>query len=245
MSTNMCNPFDPELEEIAEFFQRFRCQMSEVLHKHRNDQSRQASVLLKLPVSIITDLQRRLAPALLTDATFDEIEEQLLQQFSKTKSTIGASVQFLNCKQQQGQSLEEYARKLNSLASLCKYPKGCLDRLLRDIFVAGLASSAILSSLIQVCDNLSFNETLETAKLLESFRKDAENIRSARTQTVHAVSDSNRSAPYDDVNKVTRPFKTPNSNYLCYRCGVRGHHFSDDCSAKHKTCLNCNKQGHI
>ena len=125
-----CSPFDPQLETVSEFFQRFQCQMSEHLHKHRNDDIKRASILLKfLPVPIISDLQRRLAPTLLQDATYDDIKDHLNQQYSTTKSTVGASVQFLTCKQQPGQSLEDYGRKLNNLASLCKYPADSLDRL--------------------------------------------------------------------------------------------------------------------
>ena len=149
--------------------------MSEQLHKVRNDEIKKASVLLKfLSVSIVSKLQRRLAPTQLVDATYDDITEHLMQQFSTATSTVGASVQFLTCKQQTGQSLEEYSRKLNSLASLCKYPSDCLDRLLRDIFVAGLSSPSILSTLIQECDSLTFRATLERAKTLETFSRDVD-----------------------------------------------------------------------
>ena len=243
--SSTCPSFDPELESIQEFFQRFQCQASDLLHKFRNDDGRKASVLLRvLPVNIISDLQRRLAPTLLTDATYDEIHDHLLQQYSSSKSTIGASVQFLTCKQKPGQSLEDYARNLNSLASLCNYPSDCLDRLLRDIFVSGLISSAILSSLIQVCDTLTFRETLERAKLLETFRQDVDKIQSHHRShlLVNATSDSSDT----EVNKVVLHNKrSPKDNYLCYRCGSKGMHFSDECYARDRTCHICNIKGHI
>ena len=123
-----CAPFDQELESIQEFFQRFTCQMSEALHKVRNDDLKKANLLLKfLPVSIVSELQRRLAPTLLEEATYDVIENHLTQQFTASKSTVGASVQFLTYKQQKGQSLEDYSRKLNRLASYCNYPNDTLD----------------------------------------------------------------------------------------------------------------------
>ena len=181
MSSHQCSAFDPELESVQEFLKRFQVQNSDLLHKFRNDDAKKASLLIKaLPVSIISDLQRRLAPVLLTDASYDDIHDNLLQQFSSQKSTIGSSVQFLTCKQQHRQSFEEYARQLNSLASPCNYPSTCLDRLLHDTFVAGISNSAILSSLIQVCDQLSFRETVERAKLLETYRQDVDSIRSTR-----------------------------------------------------------------
>ena len=242
-STQACSLFDQQLESIQEFFQRFNCQMSEALHKVRNDDSKKAKLLLRyLPVAVISELQRRIAPALLTDATFDVIEEHLLQQFSSSKSTVGASVQFLTYKQQPGQSLEEYSRKLNSLASVCEYPSDCLDRLLRDTFVAGLNSPAILSTVIQECDKLNFRDTVERAKLLHTFRSDAEKIHSSR---VYAASEE---IIRDDVNKIGSQKSSqarPRNSYLCYRCGVKGHHFSNNCDAIGKICRKCNKTGHL
>ena len=244
--TTQFEVFNPELETIQEFFQRFRVQLSEQLHKLRNDDTRQAALLLKcLPVSTVSEIQRRLAPTLLTDATFDDIEKHLLNQFSTSKSTIGASVQFLSYKQQPGQSLEDYARKLDSLASHCDYLPECLDRLLRDTFVVGLASSAILSSIIQVCDKMNFPETLERAKLLETFRKDANIIHSSRTHAVHAVNDSMTDSS-EELNKIAfKHKKVPNSDYMCYRCGTKGQHFSNDCYARNRTCHSCNLKGHL
>ena len=176
-----CALFDPELESIQEFFQRFQCQMAEPLHKVRNYDLKRANILVQLflPVNIVSKLQRRLSPTLLGDATYDEISNHLHQQFSTSKSTVGASVQFLTYKQQSGQSIEDYSRKLNSLASQCN----CL---LRDAFVAGLLSPSILETLIQECDQLTFRQTLERAKLLETFRKDVGKISSSRHHRVHA-----------------------------------------------------------
>lgn len=239
---NMCTPFDPAQESITEFFQRFQCQLAELLEKCRNNDDRRAKLLIKvLPVSVITDLQRRLAPDTLTEATYDMLHDHLIEQFQSSRSTVGASVSFLTCKQLSGQSLEDYARKLNSLASLCNYPSNCLDRLLRDSFVAGLASSAMLTSLIQVCDALSFRETVERAKLLETFHQDAHSIHSQRSQ-IHATSDS----LVEDVNKLSdHDTKNPKATYICYRCGTKGQHFSDKCAARSLTCNICHKVGHI
>lgn len=192
-------------------------------------------------MAIISELQRRIAPVQLSDATFALIEEHLIQQFSTAKSTIGASVQFLTCKHQQGQSLEDYSRKLNSLASVCNYTTDCLDRLLRDTFVAGLVSSSILSSLIQECNRLTFRETLERAKLLETFREDAKKINSSRDKVCSNVEDINSG----DINKIHSKKNVPKESYICYRCGVIGKHFSNDCFAKSRICHNCNKTGHV
>ena len=240
-----CGPFDQEKESIQEFFRRFQRQMSSELHKVRNDDMKRGDILLKfLPVSIISELQRRLAPILLGDATYEQIEEHLLQQFSTSTSGVGASVQFLTYKQRQGQSLEEYARQLNSLASDCKYPADVkmVDRLLRDIFVAGLISSSILSTIIQECDKLSFKETVERAKLLETYRRDVDKINSSRHKA-YAIPDQGGS---DDLYNIQyKNNRSPEKTYLCYRCGAKGQHFSNYCFAINRTCHLCKKLGHI
>ena len=236
----MCSSFNPECESIQEFFQRFKCQMSDQLHRLRSNDIKQASLLLRaLPVSVISEIQRRIAPLLLTDATLDIIEKHLLQQYTVVKSTIGASVEFITCKQD-NLNLEDYARKLNTLAAACKYPHDCLDRLLRDTFVAGLSSSAILSSLIQVCDDLSFRETVERAKLLQTYSQDTKLILSDRS-IVHATTSESARNTSQNPPRGSIPPKT----YLCYRCGSKGEHYSNDCSAKSRTCNICHKVGHI
>ena len=38
---------------------------------------------------------------------------------------------------------------------------------------------------------------------------------------------------------------SPRENYLCYRCGAIGKHFSNDCFAKNRICHQCGKTGHM
>ena len=114
MSDFQCDQFDPSVETIDEFLQRLQCQMADSFRKARNDSVRQASILLKcLPTRIITDLQLRIAPKRLTDADYDELEEQLHQRYSDKKSTVGGAVKFFRYKQEPGQTIEEYAQQVN------------------------------------------------------------------------------------------------------------------------------------
>ena len=75
--------------------------------------------------------------------------------------------------------MEEYARVLNDMVVKCEFTAVAVDRFLYDILVA-VSSSAILSKLITKTADLTFKETLEKAKLLESFRKDVDNIHASR-----------------------------------------------------------------
>ena len=154
MAAAVSDKFNPEQETCSEFLERFTVQNSDQLTKAGADDKKKAAVLIKaLPIPVITDLQRRIKPTKLSDATYSELEGKLTAQFETKKSLVGASVQFLNRKQKSGETIENYARVLNDLASNCKYNDCCRDRLLRDAFISGLTSSHILGGLLQDCEN--------------------------------------------------------------------------------------------
>ena len=147
---------------------------------------------------------------------------------------VGASVKFLSRLQGGNESIEEYARALNDLASECKYKDCCRDRLLRDSFICGLKSSSIVGGLLQDCEikeDKSFNDCVSKAKLLEQISVDTHYLGS--DTHVHKV--ENR----QDYNNPV-----PN-NYTCIRCGSKSSHFANKCPVIKKTCLKCGKVGHL
>ena len=158
MENNSCANFDAEAETIGEFFCRFEVQMSVQLHRVRQDEIKKAAILLRsLPVSMVTDIQRRIAPVALADAEYEVIKRNLLESYSVKKSVIGSAVQFFSCKQQQGQSVEDFKKKLKFLASQCGFDQQVpLNRILRDVFVSGLNSTPVLSAVMISAENLSF-----------------------------------------------------------------------------------------
>ena len=109
-----CLPYDKEAETIDEFLTRFSLQASDqLLHHLRNNERKQVVLLMKaLPVSVFTDVQRAMAPNNIADASFDDVTSTLVSLYSTKKSVLGASVQFFNCKQKPGQSIEDYARDI-------------------------------------------------------------------------------------------------------------------------------------
>lgn len=228
--------FNPEIENIVEFLERLKVQAADVFVSAGEDGLKKASILVKtLPVTIITDLQRRLKPKKLSEVKFQELEEMLTSSYETKRSVIGATVAFLNYKQKPNESIENFARTLNNLCSECKYKNCCRDRALRDAFVSGLRSSKILAGLIQDCEDRTFNECVEKAKLLEAF--------SADTQDINPRDHGNDVTSY----KVTTSLgvsKVP-SDYVCMRCTAKGKHFIKNCFALQLTCNHCKKRGHI
>jgi hypothetical protein len=235
MANSTCTQFNPDIETIVEFIERFKVQCSDLLEKAGDDGLKKAAVLVKsLPVSVITDLQRRIKPVLLSAATYDILEGKLTAQYEIKKSIVGAAVKFLNRKQGSGESIENYAKIINDLASSCVYKDCCRDRLLRDAFVSGLYSSVILTGLLQDCENKSFNECVEKAKFLEQLTADAQDIKfEPNFHSTHSVQ-----RPNNTFSKLPM-------GYICIRCGARAKHFAKQCFAVNTTCNQCGKIGHL
>lgn len=234
MSSTQVIVFQAEVETVTEFLQRFKVQNSSALDAA--DDGKRAELLCRaLPVAIITDVQRRIKPTLLENATYQEIEDSLKAQYSVKKSVIGASVKFINRKQQSGETIETYAKILNDLASCCSYNDCCRDRLLRDAFVSGLSSNKLISNLLHECENKSFNECVERAKTLEQLAHDAADMKPEEKSVAYKINNYN--------NKNSSP--KVSDDYICIRCGSAGKHRADKCFALKLKCNKCSKKGHL
>lgn len=240
-----CPPFDRNSESISEFLIRFKLQCSEVLGRAKNSNQKQIAILSRaLPVSIITDLQRKLKPVSLAETDYDTVEEILISTYEQKISTVSAAVKFFNRKQQQEESIEDYSRALNELATHCYYDECCRDRLLKDVFVAGLFSSSILAAVLQKAEKLSFAQCTEHAKLVQQIQKDAREMSNeCRSFKVSGDQYQQRTFNKSAVKSSQNPTISP--NYVCFRCGAKAQHLVNECFAINLTCKKCNKKGHI
>ena len=241
MGSSSYPPFDPQIERIDEFLERFTVQNGDLLAKAGDNELKKAAVLCRaLPVHVITDLQRRCKPMKLSAATYEQITATLLAQYKVKKSVVGAAVRFLNRKQQNGESIESYAKTLNNLAAECDYKACCHDRLLRDIFVSGLCSSAIVTKLLQECDEAKpFNDYVTQAKLLEQLTNDAYEM---SADSNHVISHKVYSTRNRNQDKASSEIPV---GYVCMRCGADRKHLAKNCWAITVNCRKCGKSGHI
>ena len=70
--------------------------------------AKQVVLLMKaVPVAVFTDVQRSLVPQTLSNTSYDDVKATLVNLYSTKKSALGSSVQYFNCKQKPGQSIEE------------------------------------------------------------------------------------------------------------------------------------------
>ena len=181
--------FKPEMESVEEFLARFKVQNWSVLNALKDNEVQKKAMLLAcaLPVDIITSITRKLKPTELPDATYEDLEKHLKALYSTKKSIVGAAVTFVSRKQQSHESIEEYSKVLNNLASACEYKSCCLDRRLRDIFIAGLRSNKIMTAIIQDCEDKSFEEVVQKSKTFEQLNLDFEEIDPSKTHSQNAV----------------------------------------------------------
>lgn len=245
MSQNLllvsCPLYDPDTETIEEFLERFSM-LLEGDGKKKSDKALGAFLIRALPVQMVTDLQRRLAPKKLTETSFDELTENLLQAHSIRKSVVGTSVKFFTYKQQTHQNIEDYSKELRFLASKCNFEQDLtVDRLLRDVFIAGINSSHVMSAVLQSADKLTFSAAVEKAKLIQQVRDDTAILHQPHQHhsNVHATQDTD----YNDVHRIQSDKLHP--GYVCMRCGAKCKHHVDKCYAKTLECRLCHKIGHI
>jgi len=172
-----CPPFDMEVETLSEFLARFNLQCADVLHIARNNEQQKLAILMKaLPVKVITELQRRIKPVSLIDAGYDLVIEKLKSQYEVVTSSVGATYKLFSRKQQPDETIESYSRALNDLAADCFYNDCCRDRIIRDIFIFGLQSPTVLSSVLQKAEDLSFNDAVTYAKTVEQFAHEFQDV---------------------------------------------------------------------
>ena len=234
--------FKPELESVEEFLERWKVQNFGALQKLKPEENEQKVMLLAcaLPVEVLTDIQRKLKPTLLSAAKYPDVEEHLKSLFSKKKSYIGAAVSFFTRKQQNGESIETFSKVLNELFSQSNYQECCRDKLLRDVFISGLISTKIMTSLIHDSEGKKFDEVVKRAKLIEQVQHDVEDIKPAsRTFSQNFVKQNNR----NDSNEKKNNYVSP--KFICWRCLAQGKHHSSTCFARKLTCNVCQTIGHL
>ena len=101
--------------------------------------------------------------------------------------------------------------------------------MLHDIFVSGLRSSKLFSTLITECEEKSFYDSVERAKTLEEVLQDTEDINpSVKVHSQNTV-DMNKVQNKDNATvKIPKKFL---KNYMSIRCGTRIVHFGNECFA--------------
>jgi hypothetical protein len=170
--------------------------------------------------------------------TYDNAIEVLTSLYVKPKNEIFTRHQLATRKQQPGETLDEFAQALRTLAKDCNF-KGVTaniycDESIRDAFITGLNSSIIRQRLLEN-KTLTLTLAFDQARSLEFAQKHSEQYQPDVPQ-INAMRDTRKYV--DNQQTSSQISKT------CYFCGNNRHPRSI-CPARDTVCHKCQKKGHF
>ena len=146
------------------------------------------------------------------------------------------------CKQEVGQSLDQFAQKLRSLAKECNFctvsAEQYRDNALCDAFISGISSSTTRQRLLEQ-KKIDFQTAFETARSFELSQKQSESYHNPDIQPCNALPSSHDHNVSDSVKVSSAAYTTK-----CYFCGFSRHPRSK-CPAREAICKSCGKTGHF
>ena len=143
--------------------------------------------------------------------------------------------------QEQGETIDQYATVLRTLAASCEF-KDLKDGLIRDRIVCGITNQSLRERLLREAD-LTLEKALNTCRASEHSKQQLKTISEAQNANVDFLQGRyTRSVTERHTPSQTR--KTSDSDRKpCGNCG--NHHKPRSCPAYGKTCDNCSKIGHF
>ena len=177
--------------------------------------------------------------------SYDDAIKTLEDIFDKPKNEVFARHLLSCCKQEPGQTLDQYLQKLKTLAKDCNFKEVTAEvhknEAIRDAFICGLLSPHIRQRLLEK-NKLDLETAYEDARTLEMAEKQS---LSYRSDVVAAAAKNPESLPDEDpanLLDVTAAVRT--SEEKCYFCGYKRHP-RNKCPAREATCRKCGKAGHF
>ena len=180
--------------------------------------------------------------------TFDAAIKLLKNCYIKPKNTVFARHLLATCKQDSGESLEQFVQKLQCLAKDCDFKpvtaEQYRDNSVREAFISGIASSVIRQRLLEQKD-LDLKTAVELARSLEMAEQQNQSFKPVYSAAASASFDSthNKTIP-DEVYDEKPSLAFTQSQSKCFFCG-QSRHPRSACPAKDAICKKCSKKGHF
>ena len=187
------------------------------------------------------------APKKPVEETYENLTKLLTGHLKPAPSEVMERCMFNRAKQEQNESISEFATRLRHLALNCKYAD--LNVALRDQLVCGIFDESTRVELFKEAE-LTFEKALKEATARErAITNAAGALQSLANKTFKQENfaiDQQRKQTWQqkrDKNKRRSSGQQPNSTF-CYCCGDSGH-VTQSCKHRDKTCNFCNTKGHL
>ena len=172
---------------------------------------------------------------------------EALEEKTKPKSNEIAAFTKLHSLKQGDMPLSEFIQEARRLAELCNYPND-QDRLIRDMIVSRVQSLRAYQKCID-CKDLSLQDCINICQAEDAIRMQ---VLECRPESVKLMESAQTAVPVHKLQNGSR--QSPNSNrhrnkttHSCCYCGAQNwtREHSKVCKAKNYICDRCGKKGHL
>lgn len=232
-----------ENEDFENFVQKFEA-ITDVYNM--SPQRKIAEFVSALPNSTFQLLKNLLHPLKFNseEVNFQKIVEVLEAHLKPKPLVIPSRHELLHRKQQEGESLSQFMAALRQLVIPCKYGEAIMKEMLRDVFVAGIRSRAILDRIFEE-DDADLDKIFKIALAVEKAEESTQQIlHSKHKSSVDAVKPAPKQK-FDKSKQSSKPATAHSTDTKCYACGSNQHDWSA-CPVKSTLkCKYCQLSGHI
>nr|CAI5863340.1 unnamed protein product [Callosobruchus analis] len=238
--------FSIETYDITKKFDRWLMRLESAFEVFHVPASKKAAYLLHYMGPDAYDvLCDKLSPEKPGEKSYEELVSIMKLHYNPEPLEIAEIFRFLQRKQHEGESAQEYLTALQRLATTCKFGD-YLKKALRNQFVFGLRAQNIQSRLLEQKD-LTVDRALEIAVSMETSARDAAQLhRGTAVHNVGVKQKVNTTVPKvkKNTNFTQMHSKGAKSNFKCFRCGSPDH-LANTCPKKHISCYKCKQKGHL
>ncbi len=257
------NEFNPDLEDIEAYFDRFDCF---VACNAITEEKIVNFLIASIGAKVYAKLRLLAVPKRPTELTYTEIQRLLKAEYIKVPLVHVAQHSFRQRTQKEGESFKDFYNALKELARDCQFSTD--DRLKEELktqIISGIRDRKTQGYFFMT-KNLSLEDVVHKAEIdeqaitgLDHFRPNGTE-RTSGGDEIHKLHDRYEKKQFVKKGKQSRFNRKPpakrtyssvpedaasmSKDVVCYRC-ARPNHKATTCRFRNATCNKCGKPGHI